>query len=185
MADHRSAARSGGAPSRALGGQWRTEPHGRWPPRSPRGRRPISVSATVARPGAPPARAGPCRWARSSHARARIVPSAGWCRSKAGERRVRRSELVAFGLLLQQLAVAADGFRPLARAALGRLLVVPAHAHLAIEALALHLLLERAERLVDVVVANLDLDQGALSLRLPDARDVNDRALPGERVVQR
>jgi hypothetical protein len=31
-----------------------------------------------------------------------------------------------------------------------------AHPHLAIQALALHLLLERAQRLVDVVVANLD-----------------------------
>jgi hypothetical protein len=31
-----------------------------------------------------------------------------------------------------------------------------AHSHLAIQALALHLLLERAQRLIDVVVANLN-----------------------------
>ena len=31
-----------------------------------------------------------------------------------------------------------------------------AHSHLAVQALALHLLLERAQRLIDVVVANLD-----------------------------
>jgi hypothetical protein len=35
---------------------------------------------------------------------------------------------------------------------------VPPHAHLAIQAFALHLLLERAQRLVDIVVANLNLD---------------------------
>ena len=35
---------------------------------------------------------------------------------------------------------------------------MPPHAHLAIKTLALHLLLERAQRLIDIVVANLNLD---------------------------
>jgi hypothetical protein len=40
---------------------------------------------------------------------------------------------------------------------------VPPHPHLAVEALALHLLLQRAQRLVDIVVANLNLDDGPYS----------------------
>ena len=39
---------------------------------------------------------------------------------------------------------------------LRRLLVVTAHPHLAIQAFALHLLLQRAQRLIDIVVANLN-----------------------------
>ena len=52
------------------------------------------------------------------------------------------------------------GLGLLARAALGRLLVMPPHAHLAVETLALHLLLQRAQGLIDIVVANLDLNDG-------------------------
>ena len=40
---------------------------------------------------------------------------------------------------------------------------MPAHPHLAIETLALHLLLQRAQGLIDIVVANLDLDDGSYS----------------------
>jgi hypothetical protein len=72
-------------------------------------------------------------------------------------------ELVALGTLAQKLAIPADGFRLLACPSLRRLLVVPSHAHFAVEALALHLLLQRAERLVDIVVANLNLDDGSYS----------------------
>src|SRR5437868_14906527 len=64
---------------------------------------------------------------------------------------------VTLGALALQLAGAADRGGPLARALLGRLLVMPAQLHLAIHALALQLLLERAQRLVDIVVANDDL----------------------------
>ena len=76
-------------------------------------------------------------------------------------------DLVAFGPLAHQLAVPADGLGLLAGATLGRLLVVPTHAHLAVEALTLHLLLQRAERLVDVVVANLNLNDGPYSPLVP------------------
>ena len=72
-------------------------------------------------------------------------------------------ELVALGALAQKLAIAADGLGLLARPTLRGLLVVAAHPHLAVEALALHLLLQRAQRLIDIVVANLNLDDGSYS----------------------
>lgn len=64
--------------------------------------------------------------------------------------------LVALALqpFARQLAGPADGFGPLAGLALGGLFVTAAELHLAEDALALHLLLERAQGLVDVVVAN-------------------------------
>ena len=68
------------------------------------------------------------------------------------------SDLVALGPLAHQLAVATDRLGLLAGATLGRLLIVPPHAHLAIQPFTLHLLLERAQRLIDIIVANLNLD---------------------------
>ncbi len=56
-----------------------------------------------------------------------------------------------------ELAGAADGGGTLAGALLGRLFVVTAQLHLAIDAFTLELLLERSQRLVDIVVANDDL----------------------------
>src|SRR5690349_18697019 len=64
---------------------------------------------------------------------------------------------VALGPLALQLAGAADGGGFLARALLARLLVVAAQLHLAIDALALQLLLERAQGLLDIVIADHDL----------------------------
>jgi hypothetical protein len=62
----------------------------------------------------------------------------------------------AFSLhpLASELANAANGFCLFAGALLRRLLVVVAHLHFAENAFALHLLLESAERLVNVVVAD-------------------------------
>ncbi|MGE3743171.1 MAG: peptide deformylase, partial [Geminicoccaceae bacterium] len=40
---------------------------------------------------------------------------------------------------------------------------MPAHPHLAVQTLALHLLLQRAQSLIDIVVANLNLDDGSYS----------------------
>ena len=79
-------------------------------------------------------------------------PAAGWS-----------LELVALGALAQQLAIATDGLGLLPGATLGRLLVVATHPHLAVQAFALHLLLQRAQGLVDIVVANLNLDDGSHS----------------------
>src|SRR5207245_571908 len=67
------------------------------------------------------------------------------------------------GALAGELARPAHGFRLLAGALLGRLLVVDVTLHLAERALALHLLLQRLQGLVDVVVADENLDQGSLS----------------------
>jgi hypothetical protein len=68
-------------------------------------------------------------------------------------------ELVALALhaLAHQLAGAADGFGALAGAALGGLLVVTTELHLAEDTFALHLLLQDAERLIDIVFADEDL----------------------------
>jgi hypothetical protein len=60
-----------------------------------------------------------------------------------------------------QLAGAANGFSLLAGALLGRLLEMIAELHLAEQAFALHLLLERFQGLVDIVVTNDNL-QGNL-----------------------
>ena len=70
-----------------------------------------------------------------------------------------RERLVAFALqaLAQQLPVTPHSFRFLTRLALRGLLVVPAHLHFAENTLALHLLLQRAQGLVDIVVTDEDL----------------------------
>jgi hypothetical protein len=62
-----------------------------------------------------------------------------------------------------ELAGAAHGFRLLAGALLGGLFVVHVPLHLAERAFALHLLLQRLQRLVDVVVANENLDDDTSS----------------------
>src|SRR4029077_1057306 len=67
--------------------------------------------------------------------------------------------LVALALhtLAHQLAGPADGLGALAGAALGGLLVVAAELHLSEDAFALHLLLQDAQRLIDVVFTNENL----------------------------
>ena len=90
---------------------------------------------------------------------------------KPSEKRAReRAEAVrryrkpfALHALALQLAIAADGLGPLAGALLARLLIGTAELHLPEDAFALHLLLQRLERLVDVVVADDDLQ--SLELR--------------------
>src|SRR5262249_27854946 len=59
--------------------------------------------------------------------------------------------------LAHQLAVATHGLGLLARPPLRRLLVVAAQLHLAEDTLALHLLLQDTQRLIDIVVANENL----------------------------
>jgi uncharacterized membrane protein len=63
----------------------------------------------------------------------------------------------ALGPLARQLSRPAHGLGLLARPLFGGLLVVDVALHLAEGALALHLLLERLQGLVDVVVADEDL----------------------------
>src|SRR5271157_538192 len=73
------------------------------------------------------------------------------------------SEPLALDPLALQLAGAANGFSGLTGAALGRLLIVPPQLHLAENPLPLHLLLERLQRLVDIVVTNENLHLAACS----------------------
>src|SRR5690349_13030947 len=69
----------------------------------------------------------------------------------------RCDQSLADGLLAGELAGAPDGFRLFAGLALRRLLVGAPRLHLAEDALALHLLLERAKGLVDVVLSDENL----------------------------
>src|SRR5665213_3980780 len=65
-----------------------------------------------------------------------------------------RRKALALSALARQLAGAANGFSLFASAALRWLFVVIVELHLAEKPLALHLLFESLERLIDVVVAN-------------------------------
>jgi hypothetical protein len=65
-----------------------------------------------------------------------------------------RDQAFALGLFPGSLARAADGFGFLAGLALGRFFIRLAALHLSKNALALHLLLEGPESLIDIVVAN-------------------------------
>src|SRR5262249_5263653 len=80
-------------------------------------------------------------------------------RLQSASRRAGRLVALALHALAQQLAVAADRFRLLACAALGRLLVVAPQLHLPEHAFALHLLLEDAQRLIDIVVTDENLHE--------------------------
>src|SRR5690606_24232134 len=72
------------------------------------------------------------------------------CLAAAG----RNQGAFALGPLAGQLAGAAHGLGLLARLLLGRLFVIIAQLHFAEDAFALQLLLERAQRLVNIVIAN-------------------------------
>src|ERR1700757_2237057 len=85
-----------------------------------------------------------------------------------------RSRLVALPVhaLAHQLAMPTNRLGPLAGAALRRLLVVAAHFHFSEDALALHLLLQRAQGLIDIVVANEHLQSRSLS-------SIENKRVPG------
>src|SRR5262249_13958402 len=80
-----------------------------------------------------------------------------------------RDQAFALGLFPGRLARAPDGFRLLAGLALGRLFIRLAALYLTKNALALHLLLEDPEGLIDIVVANDDLQNVSNLLLAPDA----------------
>lgn len=70
-----------------------------------------------------------------------------------------RQQAFALRTLARQLASTAHRFRALARALFRRLFIMVAALHLAESAFPLHLLFERLQRLVDVVVADENLYQ--------------------------
>src|SRR5690348_237088 len=71
--------------------------------------------------------------------------------------RLHRQETFALHLLARELAGPADRFRLLPRLLFRGFFVVSAKLHLAENALALHLLLERLEGLIDVVITDENL----------------------------
>ena len=71
--------------------------------------------------------------------------------------RLHRQQAFALQLLARQLAGAAHGFGLFAGLLLGGLFVVTAELHLAENPLALHLLLQRLEGLIDIVIADENL----------------------------
>src|SRR5262249_8587033 len=76
-------------------------------------------------------------------------------------------ETFILGLLARELARATDGFAFPPRRFFRRLLIKSSALHLPEDALPLHLLLQCFERLIDIVVANIDLQFAA-----PDSSDV-------------
>jgi hypothetical protein len=78
-----------------------------------------------------------------------------------------RQEAFALGALASQFPRPADGFSFLARFPFGRLLEMVAALHLPEETFALHLLLQRFQRLIDVVIADHDLNYLKLSIGFP------------------
>lgn len=74
-----------------------------------------------------------------------------------------RQEAFTLGALAGQLTGAADGLGALTGALFGRLFEVIATLHFAESAFPLHLLLERLQRLIDVVIANENLYQDQFS----------------------
>ncbi len=68
-----------------------------------------------------------------------------------------RQKTFTLGLLTGQLACTPDSLGALTRALLGRLLIGTARFHFTENTFALHLLLEHAEGLIDIVVADNNL----------------------------
>src|SRR6266566_1372132 len=71
--------------------------------------------------------------------------------------RLHRQQAFALQLLAGELARAAYGFRLFAGFLLGGFFIMAAELHLAENSLALHLLLQRLEGLIDIVIANENL----------------------------
>src|SRR5262245_29373582 len=82
--------------------------------------------------------------------------TAGLRRAGLGSGRLARQEPFPLGALARKLARAAHGLRLLADPFLRRFLVIIPQFHLAENTLALHLLLQRLEGLINVIVANLN-----------------------------
>src|SRR5262249_40809170 len=112
----------------------------------------------------------------SAHAAARTAAGAATAAARAtlgtgtgAEHRLRlhRQQAFALQLLARELARTAHGFGLFAGLLLGGLFIVAAELHLAEDALALHLFLQRLESLVDIVIANENL-HAASSFQCPE-----------------
>src|SRR5258705_611705 len=92
--------------------------------------------------------------------------------------RLHRQQTFALQLLAGELARAAYGFRPFAGFLLGGLFIVTAELHLAENTLALHLLLQHLQGLIDIVIANENLHAASSSI---DRIGILVKAKAGER----
>src|SRR5262249_39028665 len=92
-----------------------------------------------------------------------------------GGPRLHRQQAFALHALARELARPADRFRLLARFFLGGFFVVAGELHLAENALALHLLLQRFEGLIDIVVTDENLHASFLLARVLDVPEPADR----------
>jgi len=126
---------------------------------------PTAYSAVVQnQPAAPVARRGRNQRRRRPFSAARGALHCR-CRDGATSRRTGAQQwlrlagqkTLALRALARELAGAADRFRLLPRLLFGGLFVVPAQLHLAENAFALHLFLQRLEGLVDIVVTDENL----------------------------
>src|SRR3954464_16081875 len=97
--------------------------------------------------------AGTCTWATTA-ASATTVATGTSAEHRLG---LHRQQGFALQLLAGQLARAAHGFGLFTGLLLGGLFVVTAELHLAENSLALHLLLQRLEGLIDIVIADENL----------------------------
>src|SRR5215207_4534393 len=120
-------------------------------------------------------------WSARTCARAATAASTTTLATGTGaEHRLRlhRQQAFALQLLAGELARAAHGFGLFAGLLLGGLFVMAAELHLAENTLALHLLLQRLEGLIDIVIANENL-HAASSFNWSDLILIKQRA--GER----
>src|SRR5262249_50750977 len=125
--------------------------------------------------------AGAPRLLRSEARATRGAPGSGAGAARGGPR-LHRQQALALHALAGELARPADRFRLLARLLFRGFFVVAAELHLAENALALHLLFQRLEGLVDVIVADENLHASFLllwSARIVDVQEPAD--LPPKR----
>src|SRR5262249_39324544 len=120
-------------------------------------------------PRRPPPSPGPAdpaaaRWTASACARGSAWTATTGLGSGLRPRGLAGQQTLALGALARQLAGPTHRLRLLAHALLRRLFVVVAQFHLAEYALALHLLLQRLQSLIDVVVADLNQQAGYLGI---------------------
>lgn len=87
------------------------------------------------------------------------------------DRRRRLDEALALGALPSKFASAAHSFGLLASLLLRRLLEIGARFHFTEQAFALHLLLQCAQGLFDIIVADGNLNNGQLSIKVGAIRD--------------
>ena len=84
-------------------------------------------------------------------------------RAMLGRQAARRSKTLALQALALHLAGAANSLGSLTGAAFGRLFIVAAQLHFPENTFALHLFLERFQRLINIVFTNEDLHLAAVS----------------------